>query len=190
MDINSNRTKELQLIEKALEGDSTKFEILFNSNKDAVKFFLMKLSGNEFDSNDLLQESFIKAYLNLNKYNSNYTFLQWLFTIARNTFIDHVRRKAVKESLLLFDSQLIVDMVGDNPEELLATLERQRTLESNIGELDENSKSIIELRYYKGLSYEEISAELDIPLGTVKTRLHRAKERLSSIINKGKTDSK
>lgn len=180
MDI--DRINEAELIRKSLTGDSSQFEILFNRYKPVIKEFLVKLSGNEFDSNDLLQESFIKAYLNLDKYNPEYSFIQWLHTIARNTFIDHVRRKTVKESLLFFDSCYMTDIIGDNPEELMLITERQKRLDDYIKTLDENSRIIIELRYFKSLSYEEISAELGIPIGTVKNRLYRAKEKLSLII--------
>ncbi|MFI3267371.1 MAG: sigma-70 family RNA polymerase sigma factor [Rikenellaceae bacterium] len=176
-----NQIEEFEMIRKSLDGDTSQFAILFNRHYDRVKEFLVKLSGNEFDSNDLLQDTFLKAYLNLNKYNKEYTFIQWLYTIARNTFIDHARRKAVKETLLLFDSALLVDLVGDNPEEIMVALERQKNIESKIKSLDKNSRVIIELRYFNGLSYEEISEQLGVPIGTVKNRLFRAKERLTNL---------
>lgn len=174
-----SKIEEFEMIRKSLDGDTSQFAFLFNRYHDRIKEFLVKLSGNEFDSNDLLQDTFLKAYLNLAKYNKEYTFIQWLYTIARNTFIDHARRKAVKETLLIFDSALLVDLVGDNPEEIMIALDRQKSIEKKIESLDKNSRTIIELRYFNGLSYEEIAERLNIPIGSVKNRLFRAKEKLT-----------
>ncbi|HIS33588.1 MAG TPA: sigma-70 family RNA polymerase sigma factor [Candidatus Avirikenella pullistercoris] len=178
------KNTELQLINKSLAGDQAAFEKLFNIHKEAVKAFLIKLSGSEFDANDLLQETFIKAFLNLEKYNSQYTFTQWLIVIAKNTFIDYVRKKGDRGSLLLIDSGLANDIIGDNPEELIMLKERKKEIEAEIENLSVNYRTIIEMRYYLGLSYEEIAEELNIPIGTVKIRLFRAKEQLNKILKK------
>lgn len=186
--MDKNKIEDIEMIRLSLNGDTSQFAVLFNRYYDVIKEFLIRLSGNEFDSNDLLQDTFLKAYLNLSKYNSNYTFLQWLYTIARNTFIDHARRKAVKDTLLVFDSALLVDVIGDNPEEIVMALERQSKIEQRVKSLDKNSRIIIEYRYFKGLSYDEISDALQIPIGTVKNRLFRAKEKLSCLYITEKKD--
>lgn len=183
MDIDK-KSVELELVKESLEGSQNAFEQLFNLHKDALKTMLIHLSGNEFDANDLLQETFIKAYLNLAKYNSAYAFSGWLGVIGRNTFIDHYRRKGIVDDMVIVDSVLAYDLAGDNPEELIIIDERRKEFEVNISKLNDNYKKIIEMRYYLGLSYEEIAEELGIPVGTVKTRLFRAKERLNDIITK------
>lgn len=182
MGVITTKQQEAEMIQRALEGDNSQFEMLFNLHKNALKEFLVKLSGNEFDANDLLQESFIKAFLNLDKYRTEFGFLQWLYTIAKNTFIDRKRREAVKGSLLTFDSLYVADIAVDNPEDMLVNMERNKRLLAFINSLDVNSSEILKLRYFDGLSYEEISKEIDVPIGTVKNRLFRAKERLAALL--------
>ena len=82
-----------RLVELALEDDDTAFEYLFDRYRDAIRRLLVQRSGNASDADDLLQETFIKVYINLHKYSPEYTFGQWVYTIARNTFIDFVRRR-------------------------------------------------------------------------------------------------
>ncbi|MEG0499350.1 MAG: RNA polymerase sigma factor, partial [Alistipes sp.] len=82
-----------RLVELVMQGDDVAFEYLFNRYRDAIRrLFVQRLSG-EDDADDLLQETFIKVYINLHRYSTKYTFGQWVYTIARNTFIDFVRRR-------------------------------------------------------------------------------------------------
>lgn len=82
-----------QLVARVLEGDDAAFEYLFNRYRDAIyRLFVQRLGGVN-DADDLLQETFIKVYINLHRYSTSYTFGQWVYTIARNTFIDFVRRR-------------------------------------------------------------------------------------------------
>ena len=83
-----------QLVERALDGDTVAFEHLFNRYRDSIyQLYVQRTSGRTDDASDLLQETFVKVYLNMQRYDSRYTFGQWVYTIARNTFIDHMRRK-------------------------------------------------------------------------------------------------
>lgn len=179
-----NSDNESLLIERAVNGDKEAFEQLFRCYRGVVMSMLTRLAGNRYDAGDLLQETFIKAFLNISKYNNSYRFSQWLVTIARNTFIDHYRHRNVRDELDKIDSVTNGDFVEETPEELIIMDERRREMEHNIESLSRNYRKIIEMRYYQGLSYEEIAEELSIPVGTVKTRLFRAKERLNELINK------
>ena len=175
---------EITLIERSLKGDKQAFESLFVRYKSVILQMLVNYTGNEFDSNDLLQETFIKAFLNLHRYDSRYTFAQWIRTIARNTFIDYARRKGVKSPILLLDSVPMQDYSPENPENLIIGREWQAEIERELNALPEDYRQIIELRYYMGYSYDEIAEELSLPMGTVKNRLFRAKGLLNKILKK------
>lgn len=172
------------MTESARGGDREAFERLFDCHRKVVMSMLTRLTGNKYDAGDLMQETFIKAFLNMSKYDSRYRFSQWIVTIARNTFIDHCRHRDTRDDTVAIDPARTGDLAVDNPEEKIIIDEQRREIEHNIDALSCNYKKIIEMRYYQGLSYEEIAEELSIPVGTVKTRLYRAKERLNELIGK------
>lgn len=170
-----------ELIRHSQQGDREAFEKLFNRYKPLVKGLLLKLGNNDFDANDLLQETFIKAFLNIRQYDPAYSFEGWLHIIARNTFLDAIRRKAVKGNILV-DSDLVRDIIENDREEPFLVTERKELLACRIGELPFIYRQILEMRYFVGLDYTEIAEELQLPVGTVKTRLHRAKSELKKKI--------
>ena len=95
-----------ELIGRVQDGDSTAFEHLFNRYRDSIyQLYMQRTGGNVDDTNDLLQETFVKVYLNLQRYSSRFTFGQWVYTIARNTFIDYTRRRR--------DDTVSIDYVGE-----------------------------------------------------------------------------
>ncbi len=174
-----------ELITLSLSGDKGAFEELFNANKDIVMQVLIKYKCNDFDAGDLMQETFIKAYLNLSSYNPKYKFSSWITTIARNTFIDSTRRGGVRNNIVEIYPDLASKEISDaeSPEEAIISKERRIFVEGEIETLPEKYRKIIELRYFMGLSYEEISEELSLPIGTVKTHIFRAKKLLNEILN-------
>ncbi len=176
-----------QLIERVLGGDASAFEHLFNRYRDSIfQLYLQKTGGNIDDSNDLLQETFVKIYLNLQRYSDQYTFGQWIYTIARNTFIDYVRRKR--------DDTVSIDNLREagglstwnepNPEERMITHQNRARIEAFLDRMSPRYKELIELRFFKEYSYEEIASHLNLPMGTVKTQIHRAREQLCRFILK------
>ena len=179
-----------ELIGRVQDGDSTAFEHLFNRYRDAIhRLFVQRLGGNVDDTNDLLQETFVKVYLNLQRYSSRFTFGQWVYTIARNTFIDYTRRRR--------DDTVSIDYVGEGigvsgslggptPEEHLITHQSQVQLEGLLAKMSPRYRELIELRFFREFSYEEIAAKLSLPMGTVKTQIHRAREQLCRFITENK----
>lgn len=175
-----------QLVEQVLGGDSMAFEHLFNRYRDSIyQLYLQRTGGNVDDTDDLLQEAFVKAYLNLHRYKPDYTFGQWIYTIARNTFIDYVRRK--REDTVPLDKT--TDSSGalsayntPSPEERLINDQTRDRLEAFILRMPPRYRRLIELRFFREFSYEEIAAELGLPMGTVKTQIHRAREQLCRFI--------
>ena len=171
-----------KLVELALDGDTIAFEHLFNRYRDSItKLYLQKTFGNIDDTNDLLQETFVKVYLNMHKYNNTYTFGQWVYTIARNTFIDYIRKRRELfpiENITLSDGVYL----APNPEEHYIRAQQQIQLDSFLVKMKPKYRVLIELRFFKELTYEEISDELKLPMGTVKTQIHRARELLCRFI--------
>ena len=173
-----------ELIGRVQDGDSTAFEHLFNRYRDSIyQLYMQRTGGNVDDTNDLLQETFVKVYLNLQRYSSRFTFGQWVYTIARNTFIDYMRRKR--------DDTVPIDRIGERvssswggptPEERMITDQSRARLESLLERMSPRYRKLIELRFFKEYSYEEIAAELQLPMGTVKTQIHRAREQLCRYI--------
>ena len=175
-----------ELVTQALKGDDTAFEYLFNRYRDAIhRLFVQRLGGTN-DADDLLQETFIKVFLNLDKYDTAFTFGQWIYTIARNTFIDFVRRR---RDDLFVDAAPTGAASGLNsvsqeatPEERFIDRQRGAQLEQHLAKMSPRYRQLIELRFFCEYSYEEIAAELGMPLGTVKTQIHRARAQLCALI--------
>ena len=131
-------------------------------------------------ADDLLQETFIKVYINLNRYRPDYTFGQWIYTIARNTFIDYVRRRQEEQPI---DERFAAPASpAPTPEESVINLQQRTQIERYLERLTPRYRRLVVLRFFDGLSYEEIAARLDLPLGTVKTQIHRARGRMCRMI--------
>lgn len=174
-----------QLVTLATDGDYKAFEALFHRYRDAIRELYTLRTGSVDDADDLLQETFIKVFLNLDKYDARFTFGQWIYTIARNTFIDFVRKRR---------DDLSIDTIPGNggfvtpvaqeatPEESYINMQRGKQLEVYMEKMSPNYRHLIELRFFKEYSYEEIAAELKIPMGTVKTQIHRAREQLFKLM--------
>lgn len=175
-----------QLVTLALDGDKEAFETLFSRYHDGIyNLCLQRTGGNADDASDLMQDTFVKVYLGLDKYDDRYTFGQWIYTIARNTFIDYVRRRK---------DDLSIDQLGRgslhatpattdaSPEERIIDEQRKVQIERNMARLPEKYRQLVEMRFIKGYSYEEIALQLGLPIGTVSTQIYRARERLCKLI--------
>lgn len=169
-----------RLVELALEDDDTAFEYLFDRYRDAIRRLLVQRSGNASDADDLLQETFIKVYINLHKYSPEYTVGQWVYTIARNTFIDFVRRR--QDDLSIDERFTAPASSSPTPEERFINLQQRTQIEGYLERLSPRYRQLIVLRFFDELSYEEIAAKLSLPLGTVKTQIHRAREQMCRFI--------
>lgn len=175
-----------QLVTLAADGDSAALEVLFNRYRDAIyKLYLSRTGGNANDTDDLIQETFIKVFLNLDKYDTSFTFGQWIYTIARNTFIDYVRKRRDDLSIdtLPGNGNFVTPVASDaTPEERYINRQRGAQLAGHLEKMTPRYRELIVLRFFKEYSYEEIAAELHVPLGTVKTQIHRAREQLCKLI--------
>ncbi len=170
-----------RLVELVLsEGDDVAFEFLFTRYREAIRRLLINHSGGVKDVDDLMQETFIKVYINLHRYNSRYTFGQWIYTIARNTFIDHYRRR--QDELPIDERITVSEATNPNPEQCVINSQKRTQIEQAISHLSEVQQQLFRMRFIEEYSYEEIAEKLSMPLGTVKTNIHRARARMCQLI--------
>jgi RNA polymerase sigma-70 factor (ECF subfamily) len=181
---------DLILVEEAKKGNEKAFAGLMNRYRDSIYFMLLKMVNNPIDAEDLTIEAFGKAFRSIDSYAPRFAFSTWLFMIATNNCIDFIRKKQsspipVNQDKDIMDS-MTVNIQSDlpDPEEALINDQKIATLRKIVTQLKSPYREIIELRYYKEYSYEEISAELKIPIGTVKAQLYRAKTLLYNIFVK------
>lgn len=195
MEVNQNLTEkalyDYKLVQAALgQGDQKAYAELMSRYRDSVFFMLLKMVNNKDDADDLTIEAFGKAFKRLHQYTPNFAFSTWLFKIASNNGIDFIRKK--KAYLISIDKGFVNDEGGEmsmdiksdvlDPEEKVMKKERIRMLRVVVEKLKPKYKQLVEMRYYEEMSYEEISAKLDLPLGTVKAQLFRAREFLYNIM--------
>ncbi|MCJ7448460.1 MAG: sigma-70 family RNA polymerase sigma factor [Bacteroidales bacterium] len=189
-ELSAKAQNDLLLVEEAKKGNEKAFASLMNRYRDSIYFMLLKMVKNPSDAEDLTIEAFGKAFRNIESYAPRFAFSTWLFMIATNNCIDFIRRKKASPTPLdqLQDGieSLTINIQSDmpDPEEALINDQKIAILRKIVNQLKSPYREIIELRYYKEFSYEEISAELNIPIGTVKAQLYRAKTLLYNIFIK------
>jgi RNA polymerase sigma factor (sigma-70 family) len=189
-DLSDKAKDDLLLVEQAVNGNEKAFAKLMNRYRDSIYYMLLKMVSNPTDAEDLTIEAFGKAFRNLDTYTPKFAFSTWLFKIATNNCVDFIRKKKVSPTPLdhSHDSldNMTVNIQSDmpDPEESLINHQKIAVLKDIVSQLKPRYKSLIELRYYKEYSYEEISSELNLPIGTVKAQLHRAKTLLYNILIK------
>ncbi|MCA1057030.1 RNA polymerase sigma factor SigW [Rossellomorea aquimaris] len=172
-------------IKQVLKGDQNAFAELVELYKDKVFQICYRMLGNRHEAEDIAQEAFIRAYVNIETFNQKRKFSTWLFRIATNLCIDRIRKKkpdyfldaevAGTDGLTMY-SQVAADV--QMPEDEVENMELQETIQNEISKLPEKYRSVIVLKYIEELPLQEISEILDMPLGTVKTRVHRGREAL------------
>jgi RNA polymerase sigma factor (sigma-70 family) len=189
-DLSDKARGDLLLVEQAKKGNEKAFASLMNRYRDSIYFMLLKMVNNSSDAEDLTIEAFGKAFRSLDSYTPKYAFSTWLFKIATNNCVDFIRKKQLSPTPLdnLQDNidTLTVNIQSDmpDPEESLINRQKIEALKDIVTQLKPRYRSLIELRYYKEYSYEEIAAELKLPVGTVKAQLFRAKTLLYDILTK------
>lgn len=188
--LSAKAREDYDLVLQAIAGSQRAYTELMNRYYTSVFHHMMKMVNNRDDADDLTMEAFSKAFRKLGSYAPHYAFSTWLFRIAINNGIDHIRKK--KLHLLSIDDP--IEPNGDmdysdnikaatpNPEEQFMNEQKVQLMRRMLGQLNRKYRLMIELRYFEELSYEEISIELEIPLGTVKAQLFRAKEMLYEML--------
>lgn len=189
MDVNQKKLEDHKLINLARQGDQKAFESLLNKYRNLVYHVMIKMVGNSQEAEDLSQEAFIKAFNALATFNEEFAFSTWLMKIATNNCIDYLRKKKLKvfsinEPIQYKDEELqyeIPDQEMTADRKMLAE-ERSRFINNAIQSLPPRYRHVILLRHKEEKSYEEIAEILNLPLGTVKARIFRAREMLNKKI--------
>jgi RNA polymerase sigma-70 factor, ECF subfamily len=174
-----NRIKQIK------NGDQNAFAEIVELYKDKVFQLCFRMLGNRHEAEDIAQEAFLRAFVNIHSYDTKRKFSTWLYRIATNLSIDRIRKKkpdyyldaevAGAEGLTMY-SQVAAEVTL--PEDEVESLELQETIQNEIIKLPDKYRSVIVLKYIDELSLKEISEILDLPVGTVKTRIHRGREAL------------
>lgn len=189
-DLSDKAKGDLLLVKQAKKGDDKAFATLMHRYRDSIYYMLLKMVNNPSDAEDLTIEAFGKAFRSIESYTPKYAFSTWLFKIATNNCVDFIRKKQLSPSPLdnmqenLDNATVNIQSDLPDPEEALINHQKISALKEIVSQLKPRYKSLIELRYYKEYSYEEISAELNLPIGTVKAQLYRAKTLLYNILIK------
>lgn len=174
-----------RVIKKAKTGDQQAFGELIDLYQHKVYQICLRMIGNREEAEDLAQETFLRAYLNIDSYDIEKKFSSWLYRIATNVTIDRLRKKkpdyyldaeiSGTEGMTLYNHLAVDEKL---PEDQLLTLEMQEVVQKEIIQLSPKYRSAIVLKYIEDLSLHEISEVLNIPVATVKTRIHRGREAL------------
>ncbi len=183
--------KDYKLVRRAVDdGDQKAYAELMSRYKDSIYYMLLKMVNNRDDAEDLTIEAFGKAFRNIRQYTPDYAFSTWLFKIATNNCIDFIRKK--RKMMLSIDRgfeneegqdiSLEVKSEGPGPDDVMMKKQKVMMMKDVVDKLKPRYRRLVELRYYQELSYEEIAEELNLPLGTVKAQLFRAREFLYQIM--------
>lgn len=178
------------LLREALDhGNQQAYAELLRLYRNPIYYMLLKMMNNPNDAEDLTMEAFGKAFKNLDQYSPEFAFSTWLFKIAANNCIDFMRKKNSMPNCIdqdLFNLEINLNDVNggmpDTPEERIIEKQKIIMLRNAVDQLRPKYKELIDLRYFKELSYEEISKELGISMNNVKIQLFRAKEMLAGIM--------
>lgn len=183
--------EDFELVVRAVEDNNQlAYAELMDRYRDSVYHTMFKMVKNHDDAEDLTIEAFGKAFRKLGSYTPNFAFSTWLFKIATNNGIDFLRKKRMET--LSIDDNLEVDVEQEfsnnmksnalDPEERFIRDQRQIIMRTLLNKLPEKYRMMIEYRFFDEMSYQEICELLDLPVGTVKAQLFRAKELLYDIL--------
>jgi RNA polymerase sigma-70 factor (ECF subfamily) len=186
--------QDLTLVELAKKGNQAAFASLMDRYRDSIYFMMLKMVKNSDDAEDLTIEAFGKAFNRIDQYSPSFAFSTWLFKIASNNCIDFIRKKRIH--VLSMDQGIATSDGGsmridakaqvNNPEESMMHDQKVIHMRLLVSKLKPRYRQLVEKRYFEELSYEEIASELDLPLGTVKAQLFRARDFLAGMMEKTK----
>lgn len=185
MELSPNAQRDLELVNLALyHGSQKAYADLLYLYRDSVYFMLLRMTRSTIDAEDLTIETFGKAFEKLGDYSSKYAFSTWLYRIAVNNCIDFLRKRSARYSLsnTLSEDDKLEEKILLSPEQQMIDEQQKDYLRQIVSQLKTNYKVLVEMRYFEQKSYEEIAITLNIPLGSVKARLFRAKGLLLNIL--------
>lgn len=172
-------------INEVLKGNQDSFEEIVTIFQHRLYHVCFRMLGNRQEAEDIAQEAFVRAYINIHTFDQKRKFSTWIFRIATNLCIDRIRKKKPDyyldanvpgtEGLTMYSK---IEGPGKLPEDEIEQMETQERIQYEISRLSDRYRSVIVLRYIEELPLQEISDILELPLGTVKTRVHRGRAAL------------
>jgi len=186
---NAEQVDDKELVAAALKGDDSAYGELLERFRRPVFSLVYRMIGDREQAEDLAQESFVKAFNNLDSYNPKYRFSSWLFKIANNHAIDHLRRARLPtvsihgsphaaDAEREEETRIVLETPDESPEQEILALELGGEIEDAIRQLRSEYRTAVILRHIENRPYEEIAEIMEVPIGTVKTFLHRARAEL------------
>jgi RNA polymerase sigma-70 factor (ECF subfamily) len=179
------------LISKLRRGDASAFEQLVRAHQDRVYDFCVRMLNDREEAFDLTQEIFLSIHQNVDKFRADAKLTTWIFRISRNHCLNRLkylkrRGRGRSDEYGETNEKVISDSMGGSttPDEVVTRKREKQLVHQAIEELDEEQRSLVVLRDVEGLSYEEIMEITELPEGTVKSRLHRAREKLAGILGR------
>jgi len=190
-ELSEKARQDLILVEQAKRGEEKAFTALMNRYRDSIYYLLLKMVNNPADAKDLTIEAFGKAFQSIHTYTPDFAFSTWLFKIATNNCIDFLRKKQKTPQVVDQNNEdddegyeARIESDSPDPEEIMIKNQNVDNLHKVVKQLKPKYRRLIELRYFREYSYEEISEELKIPIGTVKVQLFRAKSILYELLSR------
>lgn len=182
-----------EIVREVLNGNPDLFEVLVARYEKPIFNYVYGMVRHRQDAEDLTQEAFVKAFFALKTYKESFEFSTWMYRIARNVCLDYFRRQKIRSffSLNTPVGEEEEDEIGDflpsgkDPEEGVLEGELLEQVSEAVGKLPWKFREVIVLRYVEELPYEDIAQILGVPVGTVKTYLHRAKLKLKEMLGEG-----
>jgi len=185
------KRNDVDLVRRAVQGEKKAYDELIRLYKDAVFNIVFRMVRNKQEAEDLTQETFIKAFQSLGSFNEAYAFSTWLFKIATNNCIDFFRKRKLKtysmEQQIRYKNEEFKHEYADSGKtavEEMIDSEKTKMIKQAIEQLPEKYCQVIQLRHQQEKSYDEIATLLNLPLGTVKARIFRARELLKKSLKK------
>lgn len=175
-------------VEQCLAGDEAGYGHLLHRYRQGIHNLAHRMLGNSEDANDVAQEAFVRAFTALDKYDARFKFSSWLYRIATNLCVDTLRKRRVKTVSLEEGDEEGRDLKSrladrnSDPSDAVLRGERSALIRRALEKLDAKYRAVILLRHDQDLSYEEMASILGLPVGTVKVRVHRARERLRDLL--------
>lgn len=180
---------EAELLQRCRGGDERAYQQLVRTYQSQVFSIALRMVRSREDAEDVAQETFVRVFRSLDRYDPNRPFAAWLYTIVSRLAIDHLRRRRVRPVPLVHrepgseeERLLDVEDPGPLPDEITSNAEEEARTDHLIQRLPPHYRIIVMLRHQQDLSYEEIAVALNLPLGTVKARIHRARALLKDMI--------
>ncbi len=191
--MDDSKVDDRKLAAQAAKGRDAAFRELLCRYERPVFSLIFRMVRDRALAEDLAQETFIRAFRAISSYNPRYKFSSWIFKIANNHTIDHLRKRRLDTVSIdgsphavtgeeEAQTRLVVESTGEAPDRYVEQRELGSQIEQAIGELRPEYRTVVLLRHIEGYSYEEIADIMDLPLGTVKTYLHRARAELKGLL--------